>query len=63
MDLQYKELSKKIEKLTRILTDGTALTQSERTAKENERAALVQQLVSLQNILKLVGITKIIHKH
>ena len=38
MDLQQQavKLSKEIEKLTAVLTDGTALTQAQRTAKREQ---------------------------
>ena len=41
---QASKLSKEIEKLTIVLTDGTALTQAQHTAKENKWAVLIAQL-------------------
>ena len=50
MDLEKQAslLNKKIEKITRILTDGTALTPTQWQAKEAERSALAGQLLACQ---------------
>ena len=65
MDLEKQAslLNQKIEKITRILTDGTALTPTQWQAKEAERSALAGQLLALRQQLKPVGVTKIIHKN
>ena len=44
---QASKLSKEIEKLIIVLTDGTALTQAQCTAKENKWAVLIAQLHGL----------------
>ena len=53
MDLQQQavKLSKEIEKIMTVLTDSTALSQAQRTAKENKWSILVAQLTALQNQL------------
>ena len=61
MDLyeQASKLSKKIQKLTIVLNNGTALSQAQHTTKENKWAALIAQLQGLQNQLQPVIITKV----
>ena len=56
------DLNKKIAKITTTLTDGTPLTAQQKQRKEAERAALIQQLASLRNLLKPVGVTKVVHQ-
>ena len=59
---QAADLRKKIEKLKRELTDGTALTFAHRTAKQNQLATLMQQLAALQTQLPGLGVKKIVHQ-
>ena len=56
------DLNKKIAKLTTTLTDGTPLTIQQKQRKEAEWAVLIQQLASLRNLLKPVGVTKVVHQ-
>ena len=53
MDLeqQVAQLNKKIEKLVRVLTDCTALSQSQRIIKENQVKDLQKELAALQQQL------------
>ena len=64
MDLQEQatKLSKEIQKITTVLTDGTALSQAQRMSKENKRSTLITQLTALQNQLQPIKVTKIVHK-
>ena len=57
------ELNKKIEKLEKVLKDGTPLTPAQRQAKEGEVARLRAQIQSLQQQLKPIGVTKVVHKN
>ena len=65
MDLEKEamKLNKKIEKITRTLTDGTALTPVQKHVKEAERASLQQQLLALNQQLPPLVVTKVIHKN
>ena len=65
MDLQKEavKLNKKIEKITQILTNSTALTQGQIQAKEAERVNLQGQLVALSQQLPPSVVTKVIHKN
>ena len=56
------DLNKKIAKLTTTLTDGTPLTTQQKQRKEAEWVVLIQQLTSLRNLLKPVGVTKVVHQ-
>ena len=64
IDLQQQavKLSKENEKITKVLTDSTALSQAQRMAKENRRSTLATQLVALQTQLQPVKVMKIVHK-
>ena len=57
------ELNKKIEKLEKVLKDGTPLTPAQRQAEEAQVATLRAQIQSLQQYLPPVGVTKVIHKN
>ena len=57
------ELNKKIEKLEKVLKDGTPLTPAQRQAKEGKVARLRGQIQSLQQLLKPVGVTKVVHQN
>ena len=43
--------------------DGTPLMLTERTAKQNQIATLMAQLMALQAQLPTVGVKKIVHQH
>ena len=60
MDLkkQAVQLNKKVEKLKSVLTDSTALTQVQRTAKENQVVDLQKDLASIQQQLIELKVTK-----
>ena len=64
MDLYEKaaQLNKEIAKLTKVLTDGTSLTQAQHTAKENKNSQLIAQLSVLKQQLPPAVVTKIVHK-
>ena len=57
------DLNKKIEKLERVLKDGTPLTPAQQQAKVGEVARLRAQIQSLQQHLKPIGVTKVVHKN
>ena len=61
MDLekQAAQLNKKIEKLKSVLTDGTALSQAQKTAKENQVVDLQKDLASIQQQLTELKVMKI----
>ena len=63
MDLQKEcaKLTKLLEKLVTILTDGTALSQAERTVKEKQVKDLQADLLALQQYLQGQGVKKVIH--
>ena len=65
MDLDQiaSKLNKKIEKILRILSDGTPLTPAQHQAKEAERANLQQQVSGLYQQLPPPMVTKVIHKN
>ena len=63
LDKQAAVLNKKIEKITCILTNGTALSPTQRQAKEAERSALAGQVQALNQQLKPVGVTKVVYKN
>ena len=48
LEQQAAQLRKQIEKIERVLNDGAALTATQRTVKENQVAALRQQLAVLR---------------
>ena len=61
MDLkqQAAQLRKQIEKIKRVLNDGTALTAAQRTAKQNQVAAMRQHLAALKQQLQTLKVTKV----
>ena len=59
---QTAETRKNIEKIKRVLTDGTPLTLAQRTAKQNQIATLRAQLLALQAQLPTPGVKKIVHQ-
>ena len=63
LDKIASKLNKKIEKLTTILTDSTALTPAQHQAKEGERVNLRQQVTAVNQQLPPPVVTKIIHKN
>ena len=58
----YAKLTKKKEKLVNILTDDTALSQAERTAKEQQVKDLQADLLTLQQYLPDQRVKKVIHQ-
>ena len=61
MDLQKKctKLTQKIEKIVTTLTDGTAITQQQRAAKEQQIKDLEADLLALTNLLPGQGVKKV----
>ena len=59
LEKQTSQLNKKIKKLVSVLTDGTALSQAQRTAKENQVKDLQKDLATLQQELTDFKLTKI----
>ena len=59
--MQAAQLRKEIEKINNNLSDGTALSQQECSAKIARRAVLIGQLTALVNQLPPVLVVKIKH--
>ena len=54
IEAQAADLRKEIEKINRILTDGTALTQQQWATKQARQAVLLAQLAGLQSQLQSI---------
>ena len=59
---QAAEIRKKIEKIKRVLTDGTLLILAQRTTKQNQIATLRAQLLTLQVQLPTARVKKTVNQ-